>query len=139
MVYETEAIQKNHSYLEGKLHQTPQAVYRGIKTSNKNPRTEITSVYQSFRDGDIDAAEAAERMLELSGGITRLDYTPGLKFTIRTPLGAISLPHDGGKEDLSLVAKLNAYTNGKSRIQLGKGASSKHHTDGLEAVLVGNT
>jgi len=98
------------------------------------------SIYNAYMSGKIeDANEAARMISECIGGVTKVKFKPGKSFTIRNSIQGYSLPSEVKKKEmdkvLALLAALYTISKGHVEYHLGKRCSSKHHKDGLIALL----
>ena len=95
-------------------------------------------IYHAFVSGRLTPYQAAEALCDTLGGITKVEYIPGQKFTVKNHLCKVSIPEAKKqvKPALRLVKSLkDIHPEIVIEAHLGKRASSKHHKKGLEIIL----
>lgn len=110
-----------------------------MKKLNKNTIKMIEKIVQDMTEGNITPLEAVELINSRIGGITRVDYKEGKKFSIANHRDKISVNRNGLNKDqrqllaeLAAIAYLQAQRNGNPRpgeVHLDKGLSSKHYVE----------
>lgn len=104
----------------------------------------VAEIYQSYlRQREIGAVQAAEQIDQAIGGITAVRFNAGKRFTISNHNFSVSIPCREGKKQericaLAYAGYLKAQQNGSIKpgeVHIGKGISTKHHRENLEALL----
>ncbi|MBW2982195.1 hypothetical protein KY343_04920 [Candidatus Woesearchaeota archaeon] len=107
----------------------------------KQKVVEIYRTYMSQRQ--MTPVDAAKEIDTAIGGITAVRFNSGRRFTISNHCFSISIPYKGSRKEarvyaLAYAGYLQAQQNGSiqpGEVHAGKGISTKHHNQGLDALL----
>ena len=107
----------------------------------KFSKQKLMQIQNQCLEGRLGAEEAIIEIDRAIGGITKVVYQPGLRFKIHNHKGDYGLKYKGirkkGMKNLyamAMAAYFKAQENGSLKpgeVHLDKGASTKHHTDGI--------
>ena len=104
----------------------------------------VADIYRSYlSQRQMGAVQTAEYIDRVIGGITAVRFNAGKRFTISNHNFSVSIPCKEGKRQeriyaLAYAGYLKAQQNGSMKpgeVHIGKGISTKHHRENLEALL----
>lgn len=106
----------------------------------------LNEIYRKCLDRKMDQEQAVDAIDKVIGGITAVYFKQGKKFTIQNHAAIYSLKYNGGlpkreekeAERLAYMAYRRAQANGNpmsGEVHIGAYASTKHHTQGLAALI----